>query len=610
MGHPGAVAPYRRQRFLLFALLALDAACATPRESSPDAGTLSAPVDAASAPDTSSVSQPGPPDATPTVDASPADATAIPMDARPPSPARRTPAEVLLVVNANSPTSAAIGSDYAQKRGITNVVMVQCADSAVSADSETIAFSDFNSLLASPITNYLASHPAIDFIVLTKGVPIRIDGAPTGCCMSGGPPGQPSVDSFLAAIDYPTLSGATQIGISGSGTVGIGWLNRYWNAAVPFHHAQFGGYLVTRLDGYTQADAMSLVAGALAAEQGVKGSAAMFDVDNTHGLGDKTAAPEPITAFDYDPAMGVTSEWDWGVWNADMLHARDVLEASGIANQLYMNGTFVGGQTGLLGYFSWGSNDSNFDAAAYESLTFAAGSLGDTAVSTSGRTFLPTSGGQSLVADLVAHGFTAVKGYVGEPLLQGVASPSIALTRYYAGYSMAESMYAASRFVGWEDVILGDPLGTPYDGAPPVALPTYASTFSSSSGSPQTESCSEGSMDVGYITDGSYLAYKAVSLAGATTFVARAASAGPGGTIEVRTDGAAGALLGACEVVATGDWQTWATVTCPLSAASGPHDVYLVFRAGEDAGGGGDAGGEDGGAGAYLFNLEWFAFRP
>jgi uncharacterized protein (TIGR03790 family) len=315
--------------------------------------------------------------------------------------------------------------------------------------------------------------------------------------MNGDAPGQPSVDSFLAAIDYPTVSGAVQVAINGSGTVGISWLNRYWNANVPFHHAQFGGYLVTRLDGYTEDDAKSLVTEALAAEQGLGSGPAMFDIDITHGLGDKTAAPEPITAFDYDATMGVTAEWDWSVWNADMLHARDLMEASGIPNQLYMTGTFVGGASNLLSYFSWGSNDSSFDPSAYESLLFSPGSIGDTAVSTSGRTFLATSGGQSLVADLISHGLTAVKGYVGEPLLQGVASPSIALARYHGGYSLAESMYAASRFVGWEDVILGDPLAMPYYSSGPVVVPTYASTFVNSGGGVQTETCSEGAWTSG-----------------------------------------------------------------------------------------------------------------
>ena len=514
-----------------------------------------------------------------------------------PYPSRRTPSEVLLVENTSSPTSMAIASDYAQKRSIANVLSIQCADSATSADSETIALSDFTSQIATPVTGYLASHPAIDFIVLTKGVPIRINGAATGCCMNGSAPGQPSVDSFLAAIDYPTLAGATQVPINGSATVGVGWLNRYWNATVPFSHAQFGGYLVTRLDGYTQADAISLVTEALAGEASPGDGPAMFDVDVNHALGDKTGAPEPITFSDYDPTMGVTAEWDWSVWNADMLHARDILEASGIQNQLYMNGTFVGGVSGLLAYFSWGSNDSTFDASAYESLGFAPGSLGDTAVSTSGRTFLPTSGGQSLVADLVAHGFTAVKGYVGEPLLQGIASPTIALSRYHSGFSMAESMYAASRFVGWEDVVLGDPLATPYFGAGPVVVPTYASAFDDSSGGVQPESCSEGSMDVGFISEGSSATYKALPLTGAGTFVTRVASDGAGGNVEVHLDSATGEMIASCPVIPTGDWQTWETVTCPATPTTGTHDVYLVFT------GGGDGGG-------YLFNLEWFAFRP
>ena len=80
------------------------------------------------------------------------------------------------------------------------------------------------------------------------------------------------------------------------------------------------------------------------------------------------------------------------------------------------------------------------------------------------RTFLPTTGGQSLLDDLIAHGLTCGKGYVDEPLLQAIASPSVALDRYTAGYTMAESFYAASHFVGWEDIVIGDPLCAPYFG--------------------------------------------------------------------------------------------------------------------------------------------------
>src|SRR5580692_8057018 len=44
---------------------------------------------------------------------------------------RRSPDQVLLVVNSNSPISSAIGTDYAQKRRVTNVLSIQCQDSAV-----------------------------------------------------------------------------------------------------------------------------------------------------------------------------------------------------------------------------------------------------------------------------------------------------------------------------------------------------------------------------------------------------------------------------------------------------------------------------------------------
>jgi hypothetical protein len=89
-------------------------------------------------------------------------------------------------------------------------------------------------------------------------------------------------------------------------------------------------------------------------------------------------------------------------------------------------------------------------------------SIVETAVSTSARTFLPTSGGQSLIVDLIKARVTGVKGYCDEPLLQAVASPTVLFDRCTSGWTLAESFYAASRFVGWEDIAIGDPLCSPY----------------------------------------------------------------------------------------------------------------------------------------------------
>jgi len=52
-------------------------------------------------------------------------------------------------------------------------------------------------------------------------------------------------------------------------------------------------------------------------------------------------------------------------------------------------------------------------------------------------------------------------------------------------------------------------------------------------------------------------------------------------------------LVGTCKVEGTGGWQTWATVTCDISGASGVHDLYLVFKGGE----------------SYLFNINWWKFK-
>src|SRR5580698_3018325 len=367
-------------------------------------------------------------------------------------PTAHSPSEVLLVYNVDSPVSTAIANDYASRRGVKNIVTVHCADSALSSANETISLANYNSQIAEPVGRFLASHKGINFIVLTKGVPIRVAGGITGSRDEGTTGNlRASVDSYLAAIDYPSIPGAVKISIHGSGADGFAWLNRYWKATVPFTHGAFGGYLVTRLDGYTEADARALVARALAAKT-ERGEEVLLDVQPAFQIDDPKIQPLAVTG-------NIPDESDYGSWNADMVKAADLLRAAGIPVELDMKPAFVGNRSNLLGYFSWGSNDREYSEQAYESLRFAPGSIGDTAVSTSARTFLPTTAGQSLIADLIAHGITGVKGYTDEPLLQAIASPSVVADRYFiSGMSLAESFYAASRFVGWEDVVIGDPL--------------------------------------------------------------------------------------------------------------------------------------------------------
>jgi uncharacterized protein (TIGR03790 family) len=376
----------------------------------------------------------------------------------PASSAHHTANEVLLVYNTDSPISTAIAKFYATRRGVANSVAIHCADSAISTANETISVADYQRQIATPLQKFLRQHHEINFIVLTKGVPIRIDGGETGS-RAEHTTGKlhPSVDSYLAAMDYASIKGAVKISIHGSGADGFGWLNRYWNQNVPFTHAAFGGYLVTRLDGYTQSDAEALVTRSLASDtvttKDLQKSKVLLDVQPIFKFNAADVPRQPL------PVSGpILDESDYGSWNADMVKAANLLIARRIPTELDQNDAFVGDRSNLMAYFSWGSNDARYNQKAYDSLRFAPGSIGDTAVSTSARTFLTTTGGQSLVADLIVHGISGVKGYTDEPLLQAVASPSVAMDRYTSGFTLAESLYAASRFVGWEDIIIGDPL--------------------------------------------------------------------------------------------------------------------------------------------------------
>jgi uncharacterized protein (TIGR03790 family) len=375
---------------------------------------------------------------------------------------------VLVVRNDTSPVSRAVADDYAKRRGVRNVLTIACQDSAADANAETITFAAYQKEIESPLRALLAAHPGIDFIVLTKGVPIRLADAPQG---AGS--GRLALDSYLAALDYDKVPEAVRVDMSDPGAPGfhgLAWANRYWDSAGPFSHAKFGGYLVTRLDGYTEADAKALTTRSLEAEQALgsgrrPGGKVLLDVCAGFGYAAKWKRPHSILPAEHDGKVVIVAECPYNEFNSDMRLATSALAARDIPVKLEVTDRFIGNLAGLMGYVSWGSNDQKFDLAAYHSLRFAPGAICDTAVSTSGRTFLPTQGGQSLIADLIAQGVTGVKGYTDEPLLQAIASPTIMFKHYTGGATLAESFYAASHFVGWQDVVIGDPICRAYPAA-------------------------------------------------------------------------------------------------------------------------------------------------
>jgi glucosylceramidase len=107
-----------------------------------------------------------------------------------------------------------------------------------------------------------------------------------------------------------------------------------------------------------------------------------------------------------------------------------------------------------------------------------------------------------------------------------------------------------------------------------------ASSFHAASGL-QTEvaTSSTGGFNIGYADDGDYAVYEGVDFgSGVSKVRAQVASAGSGGTLELRLDGATGPLVATVTVPVTGGWQTWRTVSAKVTGATGVHDLYLVFR--------------------------------
>jgi arabinoxylan arabinofuranohydrolase len=126
-------------------------------------------------------------------------------------------------------------------------------------------------------------------------------------------------------------------------------------------------------------------------------------------------------------------------------------------------------------------------------------------------------------------------------------------------------------------------------------LQTEAETIAWESGvDTETTSDTGGGMDVTNIQNGDYIKVKNVDFGtGATSFDARVASSGSGGTIELHLDSQSGTMIGSCAISGTGGNQTWTTKTCSVSGATGLHDLYFKFT---------------GSGTSNLFNFNWWQF--
>jgi uncharacterized protein (TIGR03790 family) len=329
--------------------------------------------------------------------------------------------DVAVVVNSNSQVSLTIGSYFQSARGIPQINIIPVHTTT----AETITDSDFVSL-RNQIESYLRINnltDSINYIVTTKGVPLRIDRGDLGAASSASA----SVESELMCVLGPE---SAQIGGAG------GVSSPYFGQTAHFSRRSFGIYLVTRLDGYSLQDIEGLI--------------------DKSGPGVFLSPASPFI-LDEDPQWGGV----YAFLDTNLTRARDILAGSGVPVVLNTDTVFLTQQSGVAGYASWGSNDhhaSRYSNNGSPHNAWAHGAIAETYVSTSARSFMTaTECGQSLTADLIQEGASGAKGYVYEPFFLAMTDVSVLFSRYTSGYNLAESFFSASRLLSWMDVVVGDP---------------------------------------------------------------------------------------------------------------------------------------------------------
>ena len=334
------------------------------------------------------------------------------------------PENVLLVVNESSAVSKGIGEYYALRRRIPlhNICRINVQP------EESISRAEYNQL-ALRIRAYLDAnrlHDKILYIVTTSGVPLRVSG-------------RVALDGDLAAVD----SELTLLYQTGPHRTAGSIPNPFFgHKNAKFEHPTFPIYLVTRLTGYNFDDVKAIIDRSLLAKNRGK-----FVIDLRSGS---------------DEAGN-----DW-LRNAALALPKDRVIFDETETALY-------NQKDVIGYASWGSNDSHH-RQRHLGFQWLPGAIVTEFVSTNARTFTQPPNDwklgswsdnhntmffdspQTLTGDYLHDGATGASGNVDEPYLHLNPRPDLLLPAYYQGRNLAESYYLSIPALSWMTVVVGDPL--------------------------------------------------------------------------------------------------------------------------------------------------------
>jgi uncharacterized protein (TIGR03790 family) len=349
---------------------------------------------------------------------------------------------VAVVINEASDASIRVGEYYARQRGIPAENIIRIRTSL----EDGIDPSEYGATIDTPIAAALARERLQDrilYLVLTKGIPLRISGS------MGRAGTHASVDSELTLL-YRRMTGR---GVLTRGHVDNPYYlgDRDVGGARPFTHRDHDIYLVSRLDGFTVDDVIALI--------------------------DRASRPTPEGRIVLDQRGGPASSLGDG-W---LIEAERRLAAAGYAERVLLEATGqpVRNVAQVMGYYSWGATDPQNRVRRYD-LGFVPGAIAATFGGADARTMReppaqwrpPTNpmnraawfegSPHSLVGDLIREGATGVAGYVAEPYFESVVRPEVLFNAYLAGHNLIESFYLALPHLGWQAVVIGDPLCAPF----------------------------------------------------------------------------------------------------------------------------------------------------
>jgi uncharacterized protein (TIGR03790 family) len=350
---------------------------------------------------------------------------------------------VLVVANGANAEARRIAEYYVEKRAIPAGHLL-ALDTLDPDPDETISRADYHARIERPIRAWLDRHSAHDrilYIVLVRGIPLRVQG-------TGGRAGtSASVDSELTLL-YRKLTGqalAPQGQTPNPYFLGAAAIS----GASPFTHERHDIFLVSRLDGFTADEVIRLI--------------------------DRSTAPSSDGSIMLVQRAGSREQPnEWLRETAGRLKTTRLAERVLLAGE----GDPAEPRGPVIGYASWGSGDPQ-QGSRTPAVDFAPGAIAIRFLSTDARTFREPPNSwragswddrksfyegtpEPLTGDLIRAGVTGTVGYVAEPYLDGLVRPQVVFPAYLAGFSIVESFYLAMPALGWQAIVVGDPLCAPF----------------------------------------------------------------------------------------------------------------------------------------------------